>query len=314
MNKITKQNHLEESLSLYKDIKNVTLVAKVLCNKYKIPYSENERKKISSWVNQKTIENVKEKSKILIYDIETTRMKAHVWWTGKQYIRHDQIIDEPKIISITFKWLNNDKIHTLTWDNTKKCDKKLIKEFLEYYNQADIVIGVNNDNFDNRFVNARALKYNFEINTFLRSLDLQKEAKRIFRLPSYSMSYLGKYLDLKIQKGSHAGISMWQDIQYGTKEKSKLALKEMIKYNIQDVIVTEELYLRMKKYITNVTHLGVLQGENKHTCPNCGNNNISLYKTTITPSGTIQRIMICNNDKIKFKISNTEYLKYQKLR
>lgn len=310
MNKITKEKHLNECLNLFKDIKSVTLTAKAICNKYKITYSENERKKISNWINEKKIENVKEKSKVLIYDIETTRMMAHIWWTGKQYIEHSQLINESKIISIAFKWLNNDKVNILTWDNNKKCDKNLIKEFLKYYNEADIIIGVNNDNFDNRFVNARALKHNFEINTFLKSLDLQKEAKRLFRLPSYSMSYLGKYLGLKIQKGSHSGVSMWQDIQYGSKEKSELALKEMIKYNIQDVIVTEELYLKLRKYISNVSHLGVLQNCDKYTCPTCGSNNISLYKTTVTTSGTIQRIMICNDDKIKFKINNSTYLKF----
>lgn len=313
MNKISKEKHLKECLELFKNTNNITLTSKIICEKYKIIYSDNERKKISNWINEKKINNVKQHSKVLIYDIETTRIMAHVWWTGKQYINHNQLINDSKIISIAFKWLNNDKVNILTWDNNKKCDKNLIKEFLKYYNEADIVIGVNNDNFDNRFINARAIKHNFEINTFLKSLDLQKEAKKLFKLPSYSMSYLGKYLGLEIQKGSHAGVSMWQDIQYGTKEKSELALKEMIKYNIQDVIVTEELYLRLKKYITNISHLGVLQGYEKHTCPTCGNNDISLYKTTVTPSGTIQRIMICNNDKIKFKISNSTYLKYQNI-
>lgn len=312
MSKITKENHLEECLALYKDMKNVTLVAQVICNKYKVTYSENERKKISSWINQKTVENVKKESKVLIYDIETTKLLADVWWTGKQYIEHDKLRTETKIISVSYKWLGSEKVECITWNNNKKCDKELMKNFLKTYNEADLVIGVNNDNFDNRLINVRASKYNYDVNIFVRSLDLQKEAKRLFRLPSYSMAYIAKYLGLQ-GKYNHPGSSMWEDIQYGNKEKSEKALKEMIKYDNQDVITTEQIYLTFRKYLKVVTHLGVLHGEGKCTCPNCGSSNVSLYKTTITPAGTIQRIMICNDDKTKFRISNTTYLKHQKL-
>jgi hypothetical protein len=40
-----------------------------------------------------------------------------------------------------------------------------------------MVIGQNNDRFDNRWVNARAMKYDLEVNTFVRSFDIMKELK-----------------------------------------------------------------------------------------------------------------------------------------
>lgn len=306
---LSKELHLEECYVLYKDTNNITSTAKTVCENNNILYTDSERRKVSKWINEKIEKKIKKESKILIYDIETSRLKAHVWWTGKQYISHSQLIDETKIITISFKWLGSETVDYITWDNSKKCDKKLIKEFLKYYNEADFVIGVNNDNFDNRLINSRALKHGFDSNTHVRSLDIQKEAKRLFRLPSYSMSYIAKFLGLD-GKYNHPGISMWEDIQYGTKEKSEKALKEMITYNIQDVITTEEVYMVFRKYMINVAHIGVLHGSQKYCCSTCGSSNVKLYKTTVTPSGTIQHIMQCQKDDIKFKINNTTYLKY----
>lgn len=306
---LSKEKHLQESYQLYSQNKNITATAKEICYKYSISYTDSERKKISTWINEKIEKKIKKEAKILIYDIETTKLLADVWWTGKQYIGHDKIRTETKIISVSYKWLGSEKVECITWDNLKKCDKTLIKKFLEIYNQADFVIGVNNDNFDNRLINVRALKYNFDANTHVRSLDIQKEAKRLFRLPSYSMVYISKYLGIE-GKYNHAGASMWEDIQYGTKEKSEAALKEMIKYDNQDVITTEQIYLIFRKYMTTVTHVGVLFGTQKYCCPLCGSSNVKLYKTTVTPSGTIQHIMQCQKDKTKYKINNTTYLKY----
>ena len=306
---MTKEEDLQECLSLYNKGVKITEIAKHLCTKYNNVYAENDRKRISKWINDSLEGKIKTETKILIYDIETTKLLADVWWTGKQYVSHTSLRTETKIISISYKWLGSEKVECMAWDNKNKCDKNLVKSFLKIYNQADFVIGVNNDNFDNRLVNVRALKYNLDVNTHVRSLDLLREAKRLFRLPSYSMAYISKYLGFE-GKYNHAGASMWEDIQYGTKEKSEKALKEMIKYNDQDVLTTEQIYLYFRKYIKTVMHVGVLHNTQKYCCPTCGSSNVKLYKTTVTPAGTIQHIMECQEDRIKYKINNSTYLKY----
>jgi len=306
---MTKEENLQECITLYNKGKKIIEIAKYLCNKYDVSYNENYRKRISKWINDSLEVKIKNKTKILFYDIETTKLLADVWWTGKQYVSHTSLRTETKIISISYKWLGSEKVECLTWDNNKKCDKELIRTFLKFYNEADFVIGINNDNFDNRLINVRALKYNFDVNTHIRSLDLQREAKRLFRLPSYSMAYISKYLGFE-GKYNHAGASMWEDIQYGIKEKSEKALKEMVKYNDQDVLTTEQIYIYFRKYIKTVMHIGVLHNTQKYCCPTCGSNNVSLYKTTVTPAGTIQHIMQCEKDGIKYKINNSTYLKF----
>lgn len=312
MDKLIKEIHYEEALELFNSTKVATQVAKELCKRYEIDYDENEGRKVRRWLdptlNLPLRKGDKEYApKVLIYDIETSLIPATVWWTGKQYVGHDQLMDEAKIITISYKWLGSDKVEILYWDENQS-DKDLVKTFIEVYNTADMVIGQNNDKFDNRFLNARAMKYGFLVNTYVRSFDIMKQSKSLFRLPSYSMAYIAKFLGLD-GKLSHTGVSMWRDIQFGNKSKAKAALKLMGEYNAQDVLVTEQMYLKLKKYMGHVVHLGVLSGESKFTCPSCGSSKMELFKTTVTSSGTIQRIMRCKKDNTLFKLSNRDFLK-----
>ena len=246
-------------------------------------------------------------SKILIYDIETSRIVFKSFWTGKQYMGHNQIIKDPRIISIAWKWLGSDEIEFLSWDADHD-DGEMVKKFLVIYNQADLVIGINNDNFDNRWINSAALRHDVHVNVYVKSFDIQKEEKRLFRLPSYSMAYSAKFTTTTL-KQSHEGIRMWDMVEDGTPSEQEEYLGKMIEYNIGDIITTEELYLRMRKYMGHKIHIGVLQGNSKYSCPNCGGTDIFLRKTTTTQAGTIQRIMGCRDDNVQFKISNTLYLK-----
>lgn len=267
---------------------------------------------IRNWANKLEkglmTKNIVNPSKILIYDIETCRVEAKVWWTGKQYVGHKQLETEPKIITIAWKWLGEDKVHSLTWDK-KQSDKKLVKAFIKEYNKADMVIGQNNDRFDNRWLNARAMKYGFDINVFVKSFDIMKQTKRLFRLPSYSMAYITEFLGVTL-KQSHEGIHMWDMIESGTEEQQEEYLQKMVDYNVGDIVSTEEMYLKLRKYMGHKVHFGVLHGGEKWSCPSCGSEDVRLYKTSVTPAGTLQRVMICNVDKVKYKISNKQYMNF----
>lgn len=249
--------------------------------------------------------------KILIYDIETPRLKAYVWWSGKQYV-HD-IIDEPKIISIAWKWLGEDKVYDLHWDLKTKDDEVMVKQFVDVYNEADLVVGINNKNFDDRWVRARAIKHDVSMNAYARTLDVQKEAKRLIRVPSYSMKNLAKYFKLGEQKGEHEGIKMWNMIQEGTMKERKEYMKKMVEYNRQDILTTEALYYKLLPMMRHQTHMGVLNGNSKASCPACGNTErVEKFKTLVTNMGTVQHLMICKDDGHQFKVSHTEYLNFLK--
>jgi DNA polymerase elongation subunit (family B) len=250
--------------------------------------------------------------KIMVYDIETTRGLAEVWGTGKTYIGHTQMRTEQKILTVAWKWLGDDTVHYLKWDADDSPeggdDRELMVKFLKEYNKADVVIGWNSDNFDNKLVNTRALKHRLYVNVYIKSMDAMKKAKQIFRQPSNSLAYYARFLGLG-SKLQHTGLKMWQDIQWGAEVDAEEAMELMIKYNVQDIMLTEEIYLLLRPYMKSNIHLGALFSGDKTTCDNCGTHNLELMKTTATARGTIQRVCKCKKCGSQQVLSNTNYLK-----
>lgn len=246
--------------------------------------------------------------KIMVYDIETSRTEATVWWTGKQYINHKQLRTEPKIISVAWKWIGEDEVKSLTWDKDH-CDKKMLDVFLKEYNNASMVIGQNNNSFDNKWVNTRAAKHKLRVDRYVKSFDIYRMAKRYFRIPSFSMAYMAKYFGLTL-KQSHEGIHMWDMIEYGTKEEQTEYLQKMVDYNKGDIVTTEELYMTLKPYFGSVTNNAVKQGLPKWACPVSGSTDIKLLKTIFTEQGTVQRILFCEESQHQYKVSNKSYMDF----
>ena len=246
--------------------------------------------------------------KIMVYDIETSLMEANVFWTGKTYINHKQLRNEAKIISISWKWIGEDEVHHLTWDKNHS-DEKMMKKFLKEYNKASMVVGQNNNSFDNKWINTRAAKHGLFVDRYVKSFDIYRMAKRYFRLPSYSMAYMSKYFGLTL-KQSHEGMLMWEMVQYGTKEQQKEYLQKMVDYNIGDIVTTEELYLTLRPYFGSVTNAAVKSGLPKWACPVSGSTKVKHLKTIFTEMGTIQRVLYCEKSDHQYKVSNRTYMDF----
>jgi uncharacterized protein YprB with RNaseH-like and TPR domain len=246
--------------------------------------------------------------KVMVYDIETSRVKADVWGTGKQYINHSQLRSRTTIISIAWKWVGSDRVYHLTWDKDH-CDKTMMEKFLKQYNRASMVIGQNNNSFDNKLINTRAAYHRLHVDRFVKSFDIYRMAKRYFRLPSYSMAYMAEYFGLTL-KQSHEGIYMWEMIEYGTPKQQKEYLHKMVEYNKGDIVTTEELYLTLKPYFASVTNKAVQSGLPKWGCPVSGSLNVKLLKTIFTEQGTVQRILYCEDSKHQYKVNNKTYMDF----
>jgi len=251
------------------------------------------------------------KGKVMVYDIETSLVRADIWGTGKTYIRHDQLVDGPegetRIISIAWKYVGEDEVYHLEWNDG--CDKELIREFIRYFNRCEMVIGQNNNSFDNKIVRSRAAKYGFFINRFVKSFDIYRKAKTVFKLPSYSMKYMAEYFGLTL-KLQHEGIIMWKMIQYGNDEQKAEYLKKMVDYNVGDIVTTEELYMTVRPYLGTIAHIGVSKGLPRWSCPVSSSLDVELYNTIYTEAGTVQRILWCPKSNHQFKVSNRVYREF----
>ena len=297
------KSQTQRLIDLYQSSKSKKEVQKILSEEFDC--AERTIRDHAKRLNLNQISSNISNDKIMVYDIETSRVTADLWWTGKQYVNYKQISSEPKIISISWKWLGDDKVHALTWDKNH-CDKSMLEKFLPEYNKALMVIGQNNNMFDNKWIKTRAAKHRIHVNRFVKSFDIYRMAKSTFRLISYSMDYMAMYFGLT-PKQSHEGILMWEMVEKGTAKQQKEYLKKMVDYNVGDIVTTEELYLTLQPYFNNQTNVAVKKGLPKWACPVSGSLNVKLQNTIYSSMGTIQRILYCEESKQQFKVSNKTY-------
>jgi hypothetical protein len=240
--------------------------------------------------------------KRLFFDIETSPNVGYFWRAGyKQNISYENIIQERKIICISYKWEGKDKVHTLTWDKNQ-CDKKMLEKFIKVANRADELVGHNGDRFDIKWIRTRCVFHRVPMFPKYRTLDTLKKSRGGFYFNSNRLDYIAQYLGVGA-KVKHDGFSMWVEVMNGNKK----ALKDMVRYCEGDVVVLEDVYHVIKNYVLNNTHNGVLTGGYKHSCPNCGNDDAVLLKNNVTAKGTIKRLMECDSCEYVYEISNTAY-------
>jgi predicted PolB exonuclease-like 3'-5' exonuclease len=253
------------------------------------------------------------KRKRLFYDIETSFCEGHFWRAGwNQTILPHQIIKYPQIMTISWKWEDDEQIHHLDWGLKKQCDKKLLKKFIKELDKADEIVAHNGDRFDIKWIRTRALFHGLEMKHTYPSIDTLKLCKKYLNLPSNKLSEVAKYFNVQ-QKRDAGGITTWMNIIFN---KDQEALDHMHFYCDGDVETLEQVYQKLKPYTQHKTNYAVLRGGEKFDCPECGK--LPYHnKTRTTAAGTIQHYMKCGSKdgcKTYFKINNKTYMDYIKFK
>lgn len=248
------------------------------------------------------------KRSTLIFDIETSFNIGIFWRTGyNQTIQHDDIITERAIICVSWKWEDEDEVYSLTWDKNQS-DKQLLKEFIKELNKADEIIAHNGDRFDIKWLRTRCLKHKLPMFPKYQSIDTLKQARGQFNFNSNKLDYIAQFLKVGA-KTKHDGKPMWKKIIL---KNDPVALKKMVKYCENDVLILEKVYKRFKEHTQPKINKAVLAGEHKFQCPRCTNPHVYINKTITTASGVIKRYMHCKKDgcNTRFFISNKTYEQY----
>ena len=224
---------------------------------------------------------MKEQPKILFYDIETTPLKAYFWRLGQQFVGHKQLCKDMNmynIICITYCWNDGEKAKAMVFDYETQDCSKIIKEFDVLIREADLTIGKNSDRFDVKHINTqRMLTQDYGMPEWaVNTDDLEKQIRRFFALPSYSLDYLselmgiGGKMDMEFQD--------WIDIVEKNKNGRK-ALKKMVTYGTKDVEDTRYLWDRLSKHFRPRFNRATFAQE--HVCTSCGSGNIYRNGTRV---------------------------------
>jgi len=100
-----------------------------------------------------------------------------------------------------------------------------------------------------------------------------KVARRRFRFPIKKLGHVADELGLghKLQTG---GFQLWLDVMAGDAK----ARRKMKRYNVQDVKLTEQVYLRLLPWVPNHPHVGLFGADGG--CPMCGSDALEESGTT----------------------------------
>ena len=227
-----------------------------------------------------TLKQVRTNRKRLFFDIETSPNIGLFWEAGyKKNIDYSNIIKERAIICICYKWEDSKEVGFLTWDS-KQCDKKMLQKFTEICNQADELIGHNGDKFDLAWIRTRCLFHRISMFPVYTTIDTLKLSRSKFKFNSNKLDYIAKYLGMGEKIKTEFGL--WKDIVLN---KDKEAMSKMIKYCQQDVKLLEKVYKELSTHIFAKTHYGVIFGEDRGSCPECGSDDIIRMCNRVSVSG-----------------------------
>ena len=98
-------------------------------------------------------------------------------------------------------------------------------------------------------------------------------------MSSNKLDYLCKFLGINV-KINTGGFELWERCIHGDEK----ALKSMDEYCRQDVVILEELYLKLRPYIHSHPNVGLYIDSNVTVCPNCGSDKLKWGNKYITPA------------------------------
>lgn len=229
------------------------------------------------------------KVKILLYDIETEPNLGYTW--GKYEQNVIQFKNEFKLLSFAYKWLGKKTVHCIARPDFKdKTDKSLVEALWHILDEADIVIAHNGDAFDQKKSNARFLECGLPPPSPYVTIDTKKVAKKYFMFNSNSLNDLGRNLEVGT-KFKHQGFDLWLGCMAG----KRAAWAIMKKYNKQDVVLLEKVYLKLRPWINGHPNVNA-DYEKVAYCPKCGGDSLKSCGITRTKT-TSYRLYRCNDCK-----------------
>ena len=194
------------------------------------------------------------KPKILIFDVETSTMDLAIkTYQLKNYIKYfnpDDIVRDWILLSVAWKFHGDKttKCISVHKDNIEN-DRAVVDAFYNVLKTADVIIGHNMKGFDIKKFNTKIIEYGYAPLHFKAAqiIDTLTLSRRYFKFSSNRLSYVAKKLGVDAKDASPD----WNKILDGSESE----LRYMRKYNKQDVIVTEQVYDKLKGW--HDTHINL---------------------------------------------------------
>ena len=207
------------------------------------------------------------KPRIFLFDIETMPNVADIWQLRTNYVPFKMIRENDRMAMWSGKYAGESGI--ITMNEHEHGQESMVKGLWHHMNYADTTVGHNGDKFDIKWANRTFLEQGLAPPAPTKSVDTLKVCKQNFRFPSYALNYICPKLGIG-NKIKHTGHELWQ----GWEAKDPAAIKLMIKYCNQDVMLLQRLYYRIRPWIKSHAVIGLLDDKGRPTCSNCGSTKV----------------------------------------
>lgn len=273
-----------------------TTVSDALRKYFKELYKDVEPKKYT----------VPKTARILLFDLETAPTTAYTWGRFDQTVSQKQVIKEGYILTYSAKWLGEETILsnriTVAGD-----DSNLVKELAELFDQADVIVAHNAMRFDVPLLKTRMIALGMNPPLPSKIVDTLRIAKAEFKFPSNSLDNIAAYLNLP-RKVNHSGFELWTRCMALEDE----AFEEMLEYNVQDVVVLEQLYLRLRAWSKTHPNVALLEGKDAVRCVCCGSDDLKHVEGKKFYTATCAYELVSCNDCGKIQRRRTNVAGFDK--
>lgn len=220
--------------------------------------------------------------KILLLDIESAPNLVHVWGLWQQNVGLPQIIEAGYVLCWAAKWYDSDQIYFNSIHKSKP--QKMLKQIHALLDEADVVVHYNGSKFDIPTLNKEFIEYGMFPPSPYKQVDLLRTARSQFRFPSNKLDYIAQALGLG-KKFKHRGHELW----IACMNRNSDAWREMEEYNIQDVILLERVYDKLKPWIKSHPNRGLYGEDEGFCCPTCGSELLEKRGFAYTAASKYQR-------------------------
>lgn len=204
---------------------------------------------------------------------------AYVWRLWDVNIGLDQVISPSRTICFSAKFIGDKK--TQFYSEWEHGHDVMIKEAHRLISEAEAIITYNGDKFDLPKLMGEFVFAGLQPPPPPTSIDVLKAVKKLGFF-SNKLAFVGPALEIG-GKVKHEGFRLWSDTLNGCPR----ARAKMEKYCIQDTLLLEKVYKKIKPYIRNHPRTSSVKGE---ICGSCSSSKLHSRGYRYTKAFKIQRI------------------------
>lgn len=222
--------------------------------------------------------------KVLTIDIERRPALGYVWSLWKQNVQTQALVEHGEMISFAAKWLGEKPV--IFYSTYHHGKEEMVAAAHALLDEADVVVTYNGDRFDIPHLQTEFILQGLNPPSPFESVDLFKSVKKQFNFISNKLDYVCGQLGLP-QKTSHDGFKLWLDCIAG----KDAAWTKMRRYNKNDVVITEQLYMKLLPWNPKTPNRNLYEGEGGVVvCPACGGEDLQRRGYQYTALSVFQRL------------------------